>query len=215
MAGQDAPPTPRAPLLRHGAAGVVVVVVAALAFWGIGSVRDDTPPVAVEDTPPTEPDDGDDDAEPDDVDDGEDDAEEDGADDPPEDADGDDPPPDDDGEDDPTDDGDADDGEDGDDADEPPAVDPTDVTIQVLDGYKSDGGAAADVVAAALADAGYQVIARNDALNYDVTTILYNPGNEDAAQQVADEIGAPEVREQPGTLSSAVSLHVVVGSDRA
>jgi hypothetical protein len=84
----------------------------------------------------------------------------------------------------------------------------------VLDGFKQDGGTAADGVASTLSDRGYQVIARNDALSYDVTTVLFNPGNEAAAQQVASDLGGAEVRAQPGNLSTAVALHVVVGSDR-
>ncbi|MEX0835139.1 MAG: LytR C-terminal domain-containing protein, partial [Nitriliruptor sp.] len=94
------------------------------------------------------------------------------------------------------------------------AVDPGSVSVQVLDGFKEDGGTAADEVAALLGDEGYQVVARNDALTYEVTTVLYNPGNEDAARQVAAQLGGAEVREQPGNLSTAVDLHVVVGRDR-
>jgi hypothetical protein len=96
-----------------------------------------------------------------------------------------------------------------------PAVPPGEVTVQVLDGVKADGGAAADEVAELLGDAGYDIVARNDALSYDVTTVLYNPGHEDAAAQIAAELGGAEVREQPGNLSSAVAVHVVVGADRA
>lgn len=96
-----------------------------------------------------------------------------------------------------------------------PAVPPGEVTVQVLDGVKDDGGAAADEVAQLLEGSGYDIIARNDALTYEVTTVLYNPGHEQAAQQIAAELGGAEVREQPGNLSSAVAVHVVVGRDRA
>jgi hypothetical protein len=96
----------------------------------------------------------------------------------------------------------------------PPAVAPGDVSIQVLDGYKADGGAAARAVAASLRDGGYRIIAENQALSYDRTAVLWTAGNEAAARQVAAEIGAAEVREQPGNLSSAVDVHVVVGADR-
>ena len=101
-------------------------------------------------------------------------------------------------------------------ADDPPAdrIDPGSITVQVLDGYQQDGGAAADALADELAAAGYDLIAQNPALRYDVTTVLWTAGNEDAARQVAADIGAAEVRAQPGTLSEQVSVHVVVGADR-
>jgi hypothetical protein len=104
-------------------------------------------------------------------------------------------------------------------ADEPaeadaPAIPPGDISVQVLDGYKTDGGTAARGVATDLREAGYRVVAENQALNYDRTTVLWTDGNEAAARQVAAEIGAAEVRAQPGNLSSAVDVHVVVGADR-
>jgi hypothetical protein len=77
------------------------------------------------------------------------------------------------------------------------------------------GGPAADGVAAEVESAGYRIVARNIALDYEVTTVLYNPGNEAAAEQLAADIGGAEVRPQPGNLSEQVDLHVVVGRDRA
>jgi hypothetical protein len=94
------------------------------------------------------------------------------------------------------------------------AIPPGDISIQVLDGYKTDGGTAARGIAASLRDDGYRVIAENQALSYDRTAVLWTAGNEAAARQVAAAIGAAEVREQPGNLSSAVDVHVVVGADR-
>jgi hypothetical protein len=104
-----------------------------------------------------------------------------------------------------------------DEPDEPaaPAIPPGDISIQVLDGYKTDGGTAARGVASTLRDRGYRVVAENQALSYDRTAVLWTEGHEAAARQVAAEIGAAEVREQPGNLSSSVSVHVVVGADRA
>ena len=211
------------PLVRQGGAAVALIAVVALLFWGIGSLTgdDDGVPVVADDPDATEVDgadaDGDatdpppdlpaddatdgateadgDDADAGDADSG--DADGEGAD--GEDADGED----------------ADDGDDADGGEVERTVEPGDVTVQVLDGVKTDGGSAADEVAGLLGDEGYDIVARNDALDYDVTTVLYNPGNEDAAQQIAAELGGAEVREQPGTLSTAVDLHVVVGSDRA
>jgi hypothetical protein len=95
-----------------------------------------------------------------------------------------------------------------------PAIPPGDISIQVLDGYKTDGGTAARGVAASLRDQGYRVVAENQALSYERTAVLWTEGNEAAARQVAAEIGAAEVRAQPGNLSSAVDVHVVVGADR-
>jgi len=101
----------------------------------------------------------------------------------------------------------------GDDAegDASPAIPPEDISVQVLDG---GGGAAADAVAAELSDAGYRIIAQNPALPYEVTTVLWTAGFEAEGRQVAAEIGAAEVREQPGNLSENVMVHVVVGADR-
>lgn len=121
------------------------------------------------------------------------------------------------------DDAEADDADDGDDADEgddaepaeqAPAIDPATITVQVLDGYQADGGTAAAAVASQLSDAGYDIVAQNPALRYEQTTVLWTAGFEAEARQVAAAIGAAEVRQQPGNLSSQVAVHVVVGSDR-
>lgn len=91
---------------------------------------------------------------------------------------------------------------------------PDSVTVQVLDGYQADGGTAASSVAATLRDQGYSVMAQNPARRYDVTTVLFTPGFEPQARQVAADLGAAEVRQQPGNLSEGVQVHVVVGADR-
>lgn len=101
-----------------------------------------------------------------------------------------------------------------DDADTEERIDPGTITVQVLDGYQADGGSAADAAAAELRDLGYDVVAENPALRYEATTVLWSPGGEEAARQVAAEIGAAEVRAQPGNLSEAVAVHVVIGADR-
>lgn len=218
MAGPtpSADASPRASLLRHAAGAVGVVVLGAVAFWGVGTLtdRDDTPVVA--DAPEAEPDEPDETHEPDET-------PEPPADDPePEPA----PEPEEPEEDEPDeepepDEPDVDDAEDEDapedeTADEPErAVAPGEVTIQVLDGFKTDGGSAADGVAQQLSGAGYDVVARNQAIDYAETTVLYNAGHQAAAEQVAAELGGAAVREQPGNLSTAVALHVVVGADRA
>jgi hypothetical protein len=117
----------------------------------------------------------------------------------------------------------ADDTDEGDEADGGPAdresagdraFAPDSVTIQVLDGYQADGGAAASSVAATLREEGYRVVAENPSLRYEVTTVLWTPGFEAQAEQVAADLGAAEVRQQPGNLSEQVQVHVVVGADR-
>ncbi len=95
-----------------------------------------------------------------------------------------------------------------------PTIDPATISVQVLDGFRQDGGAAAGEVYGQLDAAGYNIIARNPAIAYDVTTVLWTAGHEAEGRQVAQEIGATEVREQPGNLSTAVNVHVVVGADR-
>ncbi|MEX2562610.1 MAG: LytR C-terminal domain-containing protein [Nitriliruptoraceae bacterium] len=94
-------------------------------------------------------------------------------------------------------------------------ISPESITVQVLDGYQQDGGDAAGAVTAELRELGYQVVAENPAIAYEITTVLWTEGNEDAARQLAEDIGATEVREQPGNLSAQVTVHVVVGADRA
>lgn len=210
------------PLARAGLGALALIVVVSLAFWGIGSVRDeagtpvvgDDPDVAASDDDGEVADAGADDAADEDEAPADDAADADGTDDADEAPDGD-----------GTDDASTDDGgtdedgadateDDGADADVDRAVAPGDVSIQVLDGAKEDGGTAADEVATLLGDGGYRIAARNEALTYEVTTVLYNPGSEEAAAQVAAELGGAEVREQPGNLSTDVDLHVVVGRDR-
>jgi outer membrane biosynthesis protein TonB len=93
-------------------------------------------------------------------------------------------------------------------------IDPSTVSVQVLDGYQADGGAAAAAVADELAAAGYRIIARNPAIAYDVTTVLWTAGSQAAGEQVARDIGAAEVRQQPGNLAESVMVHVVIGADR-
>ncbi len=97
---------------------------------------------------------------------------------------------------------------------EPERIDPGSISVQVLDGYQADGGRAADAVAAELTDEGYRIVARNPALRYDVTAVLWTSGNQEAGEQIAGDIGAAEIREQPGNLSTSVMVHVVVGADR-
>jgi hypothetical protein len=226
---EPAAPDLRSSLLRHLAVAAGVIVLVAGAFWAIGAVGDDEPSLVVADAPDgaedaaeepagdpaPEEDEAEDDAAVSDESQGEDAADdasesEDAAEEPVE-----------------------DDADEADEADEEPDVaeeepepepepepeadriDPASVTVQVLDGYRADGGTAARTVAASLRDGGYRVVAENPALAYEVTTVLFTAGNEAAARQVAADLGAPEVREKPANLSDQVAVHVVVGADRA
>lgn len=96
----------------------------------------------------------------------------------------------------------------------PDRIDPGSVSVQVLDGFQTDGGAAATAVADDLASAGYRIIARNPAIRYDVTTVLWTAGSQAAGEQIARDLGVAEVRQQPGNLADSVMVHIVVGADR-
>ena len=206
-------------LAQHLGGGAAVVALAAGAFYGIGLADGGEPATSVRDEDPSEtqpPDEDDEDdpdepaPEPDDPPEPEDPVDDDDGDDA--DGDGADETSDDDTADAADDDG-TDDGPDEEQA-APPALQPAEVTVQVLDGYQDDGGAAAGQVADQLVAAGYDLIAQNPALRRDETTVFYTEGNEPAARQVADELGVGRVEAQPGNLSTSVHVHVVTGSDR-
>lgn len=102
--------------------------------------------------------------------------------------------------------------------DEPATVDPSSVSIQVLDAIGEDDGAAARAVADELREAGYDVVVVNRAgREYDVTTVFWSSGQEVGGQQVAAAIGAGQAEATPDEvqLSDSVDVHVVVGADRA
>lgn len=101
------------------------------------------------------------------------------------------------------------------DDDEPARLDPSSISVQVLDGVHTDGGAAADAVAGEVSDAGYRMVAQNQSISYDQTTVLWTSGSEQAARQLARDLGISQVRAQPGNLSEGVDAHVVVGADRS
>jgi len=95
---------------------------------------------------------------------------------------------------------------------------PSSIDVQVLDGYRTDGGRAAGRVADQLAAAGFVIRARDrQALPYEETTVFYIPGREAEGRRVAQEIGARVVLEltPERRLSRDVMVHVVVGADRA
>jgi hypothetical protein len=214
----------RASLARNLGGGAALILLVAVAFYGIGQMgRDAATPVAAdlseetqepeeraaapESEEPQEPEEDPSEDEPDDE--PEEPEEEPGE---PEDVEPD--------EEDGSDESDGSDGDDESDQDgqpesAPAAFEPAEITLQVLDGVGTDGGNAATRMAQQLRDGGYDVIAQNPAIAYQTTTVLWTSGNEAKARQVAAAIGAGDVRPQPGNLSESVDVHVVVGADRA
>lgn len=93
-------------------------------------------------------------------------------------------------------------------------VDPASISIQILDAVLDDGGEAVERVEGELEAAGYRVVATNKAVRkYTQTTVFYTEGNEDAARQIAAEFGYDAVEPKPDNLSSSVEIHLVVGAD--
>lgn len=99
------------------------------------------------------------------------------------------------------------------------AVDPGEISIQVLDAVGGEGGsAAARAVADELREAGYDVIVVNRAgRDYDVTTVFWSAGQEAGGRQVAGALGTSAAEQTPEEvqLSDSVDVHVVVGADRS
>lgn len=91
---------------------------------------------------------------------------------------------------------------------------PEDISVQVLDAVLTDGGEASQRIFDELKADGYRAVARNQAVRtYDVTTVMYSPGGEAKARQIAAQYGYTKVEPQPGNLSNSVDVHLVVGAD--
>jgi len=97
---------------------------------------------------------------------------------------------------------------------EPDRIDPATVSVQVLDGYKIDGGTAASGVASKLRELGYDVAATNTGKDYEVSAVFWGAGGEEAARQLAADLGITDVRPNPGTLRDDLMVHVMVGADQ-
>ncbi|MDP9023314.1 MAG: LytR C-terminal domain-containing protein [Actinomycetota bacterium] len=96
-----------------------------------------------------------------------------------------------------------------------PAVDPSQVTVQVLDAT-SDGGGRAAHAARTLREAGYRVVAVNRAVrSYARTTVFYTADQTVEAQAVAAALPSEDevIEAKPDSLSDSVKVHVVVGTD--
>lgn len=95
-----------------------------------------------------------------------------------------------------------------------PRFSPSEISIQVLDAA-ADGGGRAEAAASQLRADGYDVVAVNRAVReYTTSTLMYSPGHEAEARQLARAY--PEfttVEPKPDNLSDSVDVHVVIGSD--
>lgn len=93
------------------------------------------------------------------------------------------------------------------------AIAPSRITVQVLDAAR-DGGGRARRAASRLRTDGYKVVATNEASRvYPRTEVMYSPGKEAAARQIAAAYGLSGVRPKPSNLTSAVDVHLVIGRD--
>ncbi len=90
---------------------------------------------------------------------------------------------------------------------------PSRISVQVLDAAGDSGLRARRAVSQLRAD-GYNVVATNEASRvYSRTQVMYSPGKEAAARQIASAYGLSGVRPKPSNLTSKVNVHLVVGRD--
>lgn len=90
---------------------------------------------------------------------------------------------------------------------------PSRISVQILDAA-GDGGVRARSAASRLRRAGYRVVAINEASRvYPRSEVMYSPGNEAKASQIAAAYGFSSVRPKPANLTSAVDVHLVIGRD--
>ncbi len=93
-------------------------------------------------------------------------------------------------------------------------IPPSEITVQILDAA-GDGGSAASDLGRRLRQAGYRVVATNQAVRtYQRSTLFYTQGHEADARVIQRDF--PEfvvVDEKPANLSGNVDVHAVVGRD--
>ncbi len=90
-------------------------------------------------------------------------------------------------------------------------IDPATIKVQVLDA-KLDGSTTASEVADQMEADGYDLIAEGRAgTAYDQTTLFYGDGQEQAAQQIANQYGWSAIRPNTVGLSTSVDVSVLVG----
>jgi hypothetical protein len=92
------------------------------------------------------------------------------------------------------------------------ALDPNEITVQVLDGA-GDGGTRAGAIVGELQEEGFRIVSQQRAVGAsDRSRVYYSDGAEDAARKVAgtsSDLGVIEPK--PSRLSDAVMVHIVVG----
>ncbi len=92
-------------------------------------------------------------------------------------------------------------------------VAPSRISVQVLDAA-GDGGTKARLAASRLRADGYNVVAINKASRtYPRTEVMYSPGDEAKARQIAYAYGFSSVRPKPSNLTSKVDVHIAIGRD--
>ncbi len=92
-------------------------------------------------------------------------------------------------------------------------VSPSRISVQILDAA-GDGGSRARIAASRLRADGYNVVAMNQASRtYPRTEVMYSPGDEAKARQIAFAYGFSSVRPKPANLTSEVDVHLVIGRD--
>ena len=97
-----------------------------------------------------------------------------------------------------------------------PTIDPSTVSVQVLDGDGVEGRAETEAVAERLREAGYNVVVVNDASRtYEETTVFWTAGFETQGREMAQLFGFPEAAPKVDNLSDQVQVHLVVGADQA
>jgi hypothetical protein len=197
--GRHSPPGDRSfvvSLLSHLAAGIALVAAVAAAFWGLGQVQSPGDPVIeetaaspTEDAPEESGETADPTPEAEETEEAE--AEEEATPEPV-----------------------ADDGDGAAEEDEAEqAVDPSTISLQILDAA-GDGGTRASHAGEILRADGYRIVAERRAVRgYERTTVFHSQGHEAAARQIADDHGYTVVEPNPGNLSGSVNVHVVVGED--
>lgn len=90
-------------------------------------------------------------------------------------------------------------------------IDPATIAVQVLDA-KLDGSSTAGDVADQMEADGYDLVAVGRAGRaYDQTTLFYGDGQEQAAEQIANQYGWSEIRPNDVGLSTSVDVSVLVG----
>lgn len=89
------------------------------------------------------------------------------------------------------------------------------VSVQVLDGVHDDSSVAAQSLADRMRADDYDVVVVQRAVRpYEATVVMYTPGRQEAADQLAADYDLGTVEPKVASLSDEVDVHVVVGADQ-